>query len=215
MVLYEKWRPKSLDEIVGQDDVVKRLKLLGARSGYVGQVLWFHGPSGGGKSSAARVIAREVSDPYDFESINAQRVTLDMVREWQRSCRMKPLGAKGHAFVIDEAHLLKSHIISELQTVLEEPEVQHCSTWIFTTTPTGQRHLFDSKMDFEPFLSRAKVFEFSTHGHELDFAQRVMEIARAEDLDGRPLCEYVELIRRCKGNLRQALNAVESGEMLK
>jgi replication-associated recombination protein RarA len=215
MVLYEKWRPKSLDEIVGQDEVVKRLKLLRDTSGYVGQVLWFHGPSGGGKSSAARVIANEVNAPYRPVSINAQRVTLEMVRDWQLCCRMRPLGAKGHAFVVDESHLLRGPIISEFQTVLEEPEVQRTATFIFTTTPNGQQKLFDSKSDFEPFLSRAKVYEFSTHGHELDFAQRVMEIARAENLDGRPLDEYVELIRRCKGNLRSALNAVESGEMLK
>ena len=90
MVLYEKWRPKSLDELVGQDDVVKRLKVLRDMRG---QVLWFYGPPGGGKTSAARILARQVADPYDFVSINAQRVTLEMVRDWQVSCRMPPLAS--------------------------------------------------------------------------------------------------------------------------
>lgn len=210
MVLYEKYRPKSLDDLVGQDDVVKRLKLLRDMRG---QVLWFYGPPGGGKTSAARILAQQVADPYDFVSINAQRVTLEMVRDWQVSCRVPPLGAMAHVFVIDEAHLLRGPIISELQTVLEEPEVQHSAMWLFTTTVSGQQRLFDSKLDFEPFLSRAKVYEFSTHGHELDFAQRVMEIAQAEGLDGQPLSAYVELIRKCKGNMRLAIQEVESGCM--
>lgn len=214
MVLYEKWRPKSLDEIVGQDDVVKRLKMIGDRGGWLGQVFWFYGPSGGGKTSAARIIAKDIAKPYRYVDMNAQDVTLDFLRDAEKECRMRPLGAQGYAYVIDEAHLLRDAIVSQLQTVLEKSEVMRNSTWIFSTTPKGNAKLFDAKFDAEPFISRAKVYEFSTHGHELDFAQRVMEIARAEEMDGQPLEAYIALVRRCNGNMRKCLQEVENGCMI-
>jgi replication-associated recombination protein RarA len=212
--LYERFRPRTLDEVVGQDETVKRLKLIRDRTGFGGRVFWFSGPSGAGKTTMARLIAEDAADAYAIVEIDAARLTVEQLRDFERMCRMKPLGRGWHAFIINEAHNLSARVVSELQTVLEEPHVQNTSLWVFTTTTAGQQRLFDTKFDAQPFLSRAMMFELSLHGHELDFAQRVMEIARAEDLDGRPLCEYVDLIRRCKGNLRQALNAVESGEML-
>lgn len=213
MLLYEKWRPATLDAIIGQDESVKRLIHVRDTSGWVGQVLWFVGPPGGGKTSASRIIAAEVSSPYRPISINAQRLTLETLREFDAMCRMKPLGAAGHAFVIDESHLLRGPLISELQTVLEEPHVQRTSTWLFTTTLSGQQRLFDTKLDTEAFLSRAKRFEFNTHGHELDFAMHVQRIAQAEGLDGQPLAAYVELVRNCRGNMRQCLQEIEAGCM--
>lgn len=213
--LYERMRPRSLDEVVGQDETIKRLKLIRDRSGFGGRVFWFSGPSGAGKTTLARLIAEDAADAYAIIEIDAARLTVEQLRDFERMCRMKPLGKGWHAFVINESHNLSARVVSELQTVLEEPHVQNTSLWVFTTTTAGQQRLFDTKFDAQPFLSRAMMFELSMHGHELDFAQRVMEIAQAEQLDGRPLCEYVELIRRCNGNMRKALNAVESGEMLR
>lgn len=213
--LYSKWRPTTLDDVVGQDDVVRRLKVIRDRTGFGGRVFWFSGPSGAGKTTLARIIAEDAADGYAIQEIDAARLTVEQLRELERSCRMKPLGKGWHAIIVNESHNLSARVVSELQTVLEEPHVQHTSLWVFTTTTAGQQKLFDTKFDAQPFLSRAMMFELSPHGHELDFAQRVMEIAQAEGLDGQPLSAYVELIRRCCGNLRKAINEVESGIMLK
>ncbi len=215
MVLYERWRPRTLDGVVGQDDVVKRLKLIRDRSGFGGRVYWFSGPSGAGKTTLARLIAEDAADGYAIIEIDAARLTVEQLRDFERMCRMKPLGKGWHAFIVNESHNLSGRVVSELQTVLEEPHVQHSSLWVFTTTTAGQQKLFDTKFDAQPFLSRAMMFELSAHGHELDFAQRVMEIAQAENLDGQPLAAYVELVRKCNGNMRKCLNAIESGEMLR
>lgn len=234
LALYEKFRPATLDDVVGQDDVVKRLKVIRDRgnndgkavgcgeSGFGGRVFWISGPSGSGKTTLARIIARDVADPYAIIEFDAQRLSLGdkddgkvSLRELRGYCQFRPIGSKGwHAFICNEAHNLSSRVVSELQTVLEEPHVQRTSTWIFTTTTKGQQRLFDTKFDAQPFLSRAMMFELSPKGHELDFAMRVQQIAVSEGLDGRPLAEYIELVRHCNGNMRQCLNAVESGEML-
>lgn len=212
--LYSRYRPKTLDEVVGQQKTVKRLKLIRDRSGFGGRVYWFSGPSGSGKTTLARLIADEAADSYAVQECDAARIGVEQIRELERMCRMKPLGKGWHAIIINEAHNLSGRIVSELQTILEEPHVQHTSLWIFTTTTAGQQRLFDNAFDAMPFLSRAMRFDLSPHGHELEFAHRVMEIAQAENLDGQPLGKYIELIRRCNGNMRAALNAIESGEML-
>lgn len=111
---------------------------------------------------------------------------------------------------------LSDRVVSRLQTVLEEPQVQRNSTWIFTTTNRGQRALFDDKFDACPFLSRATALEFESRGSELElaFAVHVRKIAQAEGCDGRPLEDYLALVRRCGHNLRKAIGEVESGAML-
>ena len=116
---------------------------------------------------------------------------------------------------MNEAHGLSSKVVSRLQTVLEDECVQRNSTWIFTTTLAGQQKLLDSSFDANPFMSRA-IEVVLAHGPELElaFALRAREIARKENLDGKPIDQYVRLVRECRCNFRSVLQRVESGEML-
>lgn len=213
MLLYEKVRPRSFDEVVGQDDVIRRLNVIRER-GFGGRVFWLSGPSGAGKTTIARIIAAEVADPYAIVEIDAQRLSIEQLREFDRMCHFRPIGVKGyHCFIANEAHGLSSKVVSELQTVLETDYVQTTSTWIFTTTTAGQQRLFDTKFDTMPFLSRAVMIELSAKSF-LEMATRLQQIAVDEGLDGQPLSAYIDLIRRCSGNMRKALNEIDSGAML-
>lgn len=239
IALYEKYRPQTLDDVVGQQKVVKRLKMMSDRNsgsggsggssasaaggnwdGYPnphfgGQVFWISGPSGSGKTTLARIIAEMTCDGYAIIEIDASKLNVDTLRDFERSCQFRPIGKKGyHGFIVNEAHNLSGRVVSELQTVLEDSRVQLNSLWVFTTTTAGQQKLFDVKFDAVPFMSRCIRLELSPKGHELEFAERVQQIAQAEGLDGKPIEAYLELIRQCNGNMRAAIRAIESGEMM-
>lgn len=211
--LYERSRPKDWSEVVGQDKAMKRLELMRERGGLGGRAFWITGKSGCGKTTIARLIAKEIADEYAIIEMDAQRVTLEDIRGFDRMCRCRPIGKGYHVFILNEAHRLSSKVVSELQTVLETPHVQKNSTWICTTTLKGAT-LFDTKFDALPFLSRSIKLELDGRGSELEFALRARSVAQQEGLDGKPLEAYIELIRQCGGNLRAAYNAIESGELL-
>lgn len=212
--LYEQYRPSGWNDLVGQDKLVQKLDVL-RRRGLIGRVFWITGDSGTGKTTVARLIASEVADDYAVIEIDAQDLGLERVREYERMCQLKPLGKGCHVFIVNEAHGLSSKVVSRLQTVLEQDNVQRNSTWIFTTTFQGQKRLFDDKFDACPFMSRAIELTLE-HGEDvvLAFAVRARQIAQREQLDGQPLDAYVRLVRQCDCNMRRVLQTIEAGEML-
>lgn len=211
--LYEKWRPQSWDDVVGQPKAMKKIQLLIER-GLGGRSILLTGESGQGKTTIARLIAQEIATEFSTIEIDAQRVNVDMLREFDRLCRCRPLGGGYHCFIINECHGLNTRIVSELQTILEASHVQRNATFVFTTTTRGQKHLFDTKFDAIPFLSRVVQIELDWQGSELDFALRAREVAQKEGLDGKPLEDYLELAVSNRCNLRAMFNSLESGGML-
>ena len=91
MNLYEQYRPKTFDEVVGQEKVIGKLQRL-AKRGLGGRVYWITGSSGTGKTTLARIIASEVSDDFAVIEIDGSDLTMDKVREYERWCRSKPIG---------------------------------------------------------------------------------------------------------------------------
>lgn len=214
--LYEKYRPQTWDDLCGQEHIRKKIDLIRRTEGLVGQVFWLTSRSGQGKGCIAHLIANEIADAYAINQINATRLNAEQLRDWDRMCTIRPIGKGCHVFIVDEAHNLKSHIVEELQTVLESYHVQRTSTWIFTTTLDGEAVLFDKHMSAAAFFSRAKELALS-HGPELElaFAIRARKIAQAESLDGQSIDHYVKLVRKCNCNMRQVIQEIACGEMVK
>ena len=213
--LYERYRPANMEEVVGQPATVRRLLFLRQREGWLGQVFLFAGPSGTGKTTMGRIIAADVADEFSTWEIDAQDLTVEMLREWERGCSFRTLGGRGYAFIVNEFHNARGPIVSRLQTVLEDRHVQKNSTWVFTTTEIGQRRLFDSKVDAAAMLSRCMCFELADEAENLvQYAKYVQAVARQEELDGKPLEAYITLLDECNLNVRQALQHVASGGMM-
>jgi len=213
VALYEKLRPTSIDEFIGFAESVEQLVTMRDSIGWDGQVFCITGGSGNGKTTLARIIADEVADEFDIEEIDAQDLTMEILRDWERRCVYCPT-KKAHAFIVNEYHMLNTKIVSHLQTSLETPHVQKRGTFVFTSTNKGQQRFAETRFDAHPFLSRAIIVDLKLDADTLRlFAEYLHSVATSLNLNGKPLPAYFELLEECEGNMRSALQAIASGKM--
>jgi len=210
--LYQRWRPISFDEVIGQPRAIKVIRHLQETSGLAGQAYWICGPSGTGKSTIAKLIAADIADEMNVDEIDAGDLSGAAIRELERGLRCYGLGAKnGRAIVINEAHRLNAPARAQLLTTLERIPLH--AAWLFTTTDEGEQKMLEG-IDTDAFLSRCVELPMSRRGLCEAMAKRALEIAQAENLDGRPLSQYIELMKQCRNNMRRALGEIEVGAML-
>ena len=68
--LHEQYRPSTFADVVGQDKAIARFRTV-ANRGIGGRCFWITGKSGTGKTTIARLVARELADPFCIEETNA------------------------------------------------------------------------------------------------------------------------------------------------
>src|SRR5476651_297112 len=100
--LYRKYRPKSLDETIGQEHVTDTLRKA-IKSGQISHAYLLTGPGGVGKTSVARILAHEINGlPYTDDSIHLDIIEIDAasnrgideVRELREKVYVAPTSAK-------------------------------------------------------------------------------------------------------------------------
>jgi replication-associated recombination protein RarA len=213
--LAEKYRPKSLEEVIGQPKLIAQVQGLKARGGLGGRAYWLSGRSGGGKSSTARLIARDLADDLNIEVSDARGLSMETLKDWERASRLYGLGERhGRGFVIEEAHTLRKPLIDRLLVVVDTGNIPAHCVWLFTSTKSGVDSLFEDYDDAGPLLSRCTRLEFASRNVAKPLAIRAKQVAELEGLDGRPLEDYVRLVNEHNGNMRAVLNEIEAGRMM-
>jgi DNA polymerase III delta prime subunit len=105
--LYRKYRPKSLDTVVGQPEVCRDLKNFLETKRFP-HVSLLAGPSGCGKTTLARIVARGLEcSRQDFAEINCSDFRgVDTIREIRSLMALAPIGGKVRVWYVDECHNL-------------------------------------------------------------------------------------------------------------
>lgn len=150
LALYRKYRPKTFEELLGQEAVAEILKSA-AKSDHIGHAYLFYGPRGTGKTTTARLIAKllncekrredaefraqgepcnvcrhctEIDHQISFDVVEIDAASnrgIDEIRNLKNSIRVSPSSAHYKVYIIDEAHMLTGPAFNALLKTLEEP----------------------------------------------------------------------------------------------
>lgn len=128
MDLAEKYRPRSLKDLVGQSVVIKQIQGILKQKVYPSTV-HIHGPSGFGKTSTAKVLAalyEGVESPADLtEDVKELNVGaqsgIENIRKLAQESLFKPVKLPFRIFILDEVHALTSSSSNAILKVLEKP----------------------------------------------------------------------------------------------
>ncbi|HEY5587661.1 MAG TPA: DNA polymerase III subunit gamma/tau [Candidatus Paceibacterota bacterium] len=122
IALYRKYRPLSFDEVIGQDHIVKAIS-GSLKAGKVAHAYLLCGPRGTGKTTIARIIARElgtsVNDINEMDA--ASNRGIDDVRDINESVRTLPFDSKYKIYILDEVHMFTKEAWNALLKTIEEP----------------------------------------------------------------------------------------------
>ena len=229
LALYRKYRPKKFADVIGQDHITKTLQNQISLD-KVGHAYLFCGSRGTGKTSTAKIFAREINcscagagtcafcnDMLSLDILEIDAASnngVDEIRDLREKVKYPPVDGKYKVYIIDEVHMLSPSAFNALLKTLEEPP-KHAVFILATTevhklpaTILSRCMRFDFKLVSVEELAALLAKVFKSEGVSFD-EQSINLIARAGEGSVRDTLSIADRCVSFAGNNLTAANVVE------
>ncbi len=200
LVSARKYRPVNFEDVVGQEIITTTLKNA-ITNNKLAQALLFTGPRGVGKTSCARIVARQINN-FEIDNDNSYNIFeldaasnngVEGIRNLIDQTRIPPQIGKYKVYIIDEVHMLSTGAFNAFLKTLEEPPA-HC---IFILATTEKHKIIPT------ILSRCQIYNFKRISTE-DIITHLKEICKIEDIKYEEDA-LIQIASKCDGAMRDAL----------
>ena len=203
-----KYRPKTFETVVGQNHVTGTLK-NSIKENKIPSAILFCGPRGVGKTSCARIYAKEINkssieniDSHDlsfnvFELDAASNRGIEEMKNLIDKVRIPPQIGKYKVYIIDEVHMLTTQAMNAFLKTLEEPP-KHI---VFVLATTEKNKILPT------ILSRCQIYDFNRIS-DVEIVEALINICKKEDFKFDD--EALSIIaRKSDGSLRDSLTILD------
>ena len=204
IVSARKYRPATFDTVVGQQSITNTLKNA-IKDNQIAQSYLFCGPRGVGKTTCARIFAKEINqfnndkkiDDFSFDIFEldaASNNSVDDIRNLTDQVRVPPQIGKYKVYIIDEVHMLSKGAFNAFLKTLEEPPAHA----IFILATTEKYKIIPT------ILSRCQIFDFKRIQLE-DIVKHLSFVAKNEGVNAEHDALHI-IAQKADGALRDALS---------
>ena len=216
-VFYLKYRPQSLDDLLGQP-VVKKIISSAFSENCLSHAYLFAGPRGTGKTSTARILAKmvncseknapcnkcstcvSITDGSNLDLIEIDAASnrgIEDIRSLREKIKLSPSSARKKVYIIDEVHMLTPEAFNALLKTLEEPPSH--ALFILATT--------DAQKLPQTILSRVQRLDFKLASAE-ELSQALQKIVVSEKIDIDEEALQV-LVKKAEGSFRDGVKYLD------
>ncbi len=199
-----KYRPNLFEKVIGQEHITKTLKNSIADQKIPSAIL-FCGPRGVGKTSCARIFAREINNfTLDddlsfniFELDAASNNKVEDIRDLIDKVRIPPQSGKYKVYIIDEVHMLSKSAENAFLKTLEEPPPYI----VFILATTEKNKILPT------ILSRCQIYDFN-RVNEIKITNNLQQICENENV--KYDIEALKIISsKSDGSIRDSLTILD------